>query len=165
MFAFYKKRFWLIINLKVSIFLMIYIVNCLNWISINVKTYSISLPVSKIFISIFLMCRYILNWKPIFSFFCFISIWIKSTMIISFIIFKIINWWMMLISNRCFHWSMLFDVLLTSLLILFLNVRSLIISFSLNVFFIVSLFLFQSNDISLLIFKKTLLRILMIIKF
>ena len=91
MFTFYKKRFWLITNLKASIFLIIYIINYSNWILINVKIYSISSFILKAFISTFSIYYYILNWKSTFSFFYFISTWIRSTMIISFIIFKIIN--------------------------------------------------------------------------
>ena len=74
MFALYKRLFWLIISLKVSIFLITYIVNCSSWISINTKIHSISLSVSKTFISTFLMCYYISNWKPIFSFFFYINL-------------------------------------------------------------------------------------------
>ena len=165
MFTFYKKLSWLIASLRISIRLIIYIVNYSNWISINTKTHSISSFVLRTFILTFSMCRYISNWKSIFSFFFFISTWTKPTMVISLITFKITNQWMMLTSNRFSHWNMLLDVSLTSLLILFLNVRSSIISFSFNVFFIVSLLLFQSNDILSSIFKKTLLRVSTIVKF
>ena len=119
MFTLYKRRFWLIINLKISIFLIIYIVNCLNWILINIKMHSTSSLILKTFILTFLICYYILNWKLTFSFFYFISIWIRLTMIILFITFKIISRWIMLISNRRSHWNMLSDVSLTSLLIFF----------------------------------------------
>ena len=61
---------------------------------------------------------------------------------------------MMLTSNRFSHWNMLFGVLLTSLSILLLNVRSLIMFFLFNVFFIALLFLSQNNDISLSILSR-----------
>ena len=72
---------------------------------------------------------------------------------------------MILISNRRSHWNMLFDILLTSLLIFSLNVRNSIMFFSFNVFFIALLLLSQNNDISLSILKKTLSKISTIVKF
>ena len=71
----------------------------------------------------------------------------------------------MLTSKRFFLLKYVFRYFINIVIDFFLNVRSLNMSFLFNVFFIVLLFLFQSNDILLLIFKKALLKVRMIIRF